>query len=334
MPGVRVLAWVILGRRLRIDGMERVPATGAVLVIGNHVGTVEPALTGVFIPRRDVYYMAKSELFRNPLLGWLFRQNHAFPVVRNTADRAALRVGSGGARRRARPARVPEGTRSWDGHNIGEIQAGAGFIARHSGALVVPVASWGSERVIPRGSWIRRAGGRGAAHRRAVSPSLAWAGWPTALQQGSGRDHDGACDRIAPRGATARGSDDAHPRGEFARRVIGVSHPDHLVAFDLETTGLSPRSDRILEIGAVRYDRALHPIDELQVVVDPQMPIPLAIQRLVGLTDDDVHGSAITRRGGARGSDASAATPRSSRTAARSTCSSCARCSPRSSDRA
>ena len=68
------------------------------------------------------------------------------------------------------------------------------------------------------------------------------------------------------------------------------SHLDHLVAFDLETTGLSPRSDRILEIGAVRYDELMHPIDELQVVVDPQMPIPLAIQRLVGLSDDDVLG--------------------------------------------
>ena len=68
------------------------------------------------------------------------------------------------------------------------------------------------------------------------------------------------------------------------------SHLDHLVAFDLETTGLSPRSDRIIEIGAVRYDEAMHPIDELQVVVDPQMPIPLAIQRLVGLSDEDVLG--------------------------------------------
>jgi ATP-dependent DNA helicase DinG len=71
----------------------------------------------------------------------------------------------------------------------------------------------------------------------------------------------------------------------------GGSHPDHLVAFDLETTGLSPRSDRLLEIGAVRYDASLRPIDELQVIVDPQMPIPLAIQRLVGLTDDDVLGA-------------------------------------------
>jgi ATP-dependent DNA helicase DinG len=73
--------------------------------------------------------------------------------------------------------------------------------------------------------------------------------------------------------------------------TIGPAHPDHLVAFDLETTGLSPRSDRILEIGAVRYDENLERIDQLQLIVDPQIPIPLAIQRLVGLTDADVQGA-------------------------------------------
>jgi Rad3-related DNA helicase/DNA polymerase III epsilon subunit-like protein len=82
--------------------------------------------------------------------------------------------------------------------------------------------------------------------------------------------------------------------------IRGQSHLDHLVAFDLETTGLSPRSDRILEIGAVRYDHALRPIDELQLVVDPQMPIPLAIQRLVGLTDDDVLGAPAPAEAAAR----------------------------------
>jgi 1-acyl-sn-glycerol-3-phosphate acyltransferase len=154
--GVRLLAWIVLGRRLRIVGMEHIPRRGAVLVVGNHVGTVEPALTGVFIPRLDVFYLAKSELFRTPLLAWPFRRSHAFPVVRDTPDRAALRV----ALRLLRDGHVllvyPEGTRSWDGQILGDTHGGAGFIARHSGALVVPVASWGSERVIPRGSWLPR----------------------------------------------------------------------------------------------------------------------------------------------------------------------------------
>jgi predicted DnaQ family exonuclease/DinG family helicase len=73
--------------------------------------------------------------------------------------------------------------------------------------------------------------------------------------------------------------------------TYGSVYPDSFVAFDLETTGLSPRSDRLLEIGAVRYDHALRPLDQLQVIVDPQIPIPLAIQRLVGLTDADVLGA-------------------------------------------
>jgi predicted DnaQ family exonuclease/DinG family helicase len=80
----------------------------------------------------------------------------------------------------------------------------------------------------------------------------------------------------------------------------GTSRSEFLVAFDLETTGLSPRSDRILEIGAVRYDHALRPVDELEIVVDPQMPIPLSIQRLVGLTDDDVIGAPSPGEGAMR----------------------------------
>src|SRR5215472_11966364 len=63
------------------------------------------------------------------------------------------------------------------------------------------------------------------------------------------------------------------------------------VAFDLEATGLSPKADRILEIGAVRYDAGLERVDQLEVLVDPGIPIPLAVQRLVGITSEDVRGA-------------------------------------------
>jgi 1-acyl-sn-glycerol-3-phosphate acyltransferase len=152
---VKLLAAIVLGKRLRIEGMRHVPRRGPVLIVGNHVGNVEPPLTGVHIPRLDVYYMAKSELFRPPLIGWLFRRNHTFAVVRRTADRAALRF----ALRVLGEGHVllvyPEGTRSWAGQ-AGHPFGGAGFIARHSGAPLVPVASWGSEKVIPRGAWLPR----------------------------------------------------------------------------------------------------------------------------------------------------------------------------------
>lgn len=64
------------------------------------------------------------------------------------------------------------------------------------------------------------------------------------------------------------------------------------VAFDLETTGLSPKSDRVIEIGAVRLGPDLRPVDRLELLVDPAMPIPLAVQRLTGISDRDVEGAA------------------------------------------
>ncbi|MBV8194951.1 MAG: 1-acyl-sn-glycerol-3-phosphate acyltransferase [Candidatus Dormibacteraeota bacterium] len=163
---VRVLAAVVLGRRLHLEGLERIPRRGSVLVVGNHVGTVDPVLLGIHIPRFDVYYMAKSELFRRRFVGWLFRRCHTFPVVRDSPDRNALRH----ALRHLELGRVllvyPEGHRSPDGV-IRHAHPGAGFIARHSAALIVPVASWGSDRVIPKGAWIPR---RVDVHQRIGEP--------------------------------------------------------------------------------------------------------------------------------------------------------------------
>ncbi|MGH7687348.1 MAG: 3'-5' exonuclease, partial [Candidatus Dormibacteria bacterium] len=63
------------------------------------------------------------------------------------------------------------------------------------------------------------------------------------------------------------------------------------VVFDLEATGLSPKTDRIIEVGAVRYDSEMQRLGDLEVLVDPGMPIPLAVQRLVGITTDQVLGA-------------------------------------------
>jgi len=62
------------------------------------------------------------------------------------------------------------------------------------------------------------------------------------------------------------------------------------VAFDLETTGLSPRSDRIIEIGAVRFTES-GVIGTFSTLVDPATPIPLAVQRLCGIDDAMVQGA-------------------------------------------
>ena len=77
-----------------------------------------------------------------------------------------------------------------------------------------------------------------------------------------------------------------------APQVLGAAQRvSSYVAFDLEATGLSPKADRIIEIGAVRYTADLERIGELELLVDPAIPIPLAVQRLVGITSEDVRGA-------------------------------------------
>ena len=61
------------------------------------------------------------------------------------------------------------------------------------------------------------------------------------------------------------------------------------VAFDLETTGLTPVVDRIVEIGAVRF-RAGEVLDTFQTLVDPEMPISPGATGKNGVTDDMVKG--------------------------------------------
>ena len=149
----RLLTLLLLGSRFHLRGTANVPRTGPLLLVSNHVGAVDPAIIGGWTPR-PVWFMAKAELFRGGW-SWLMRAYHAFPVVRHSPDRTALRRAFDLLKEGSAVVLFPEGHRSEEARLL-RAEPGAGFIARHSKAPLLPIAITGSQDVLGRASRIPR----------------------------------------------------------------------------------------------------------------------------------------------------------------------------------
>ena len=146
----------LIGGLFQVVGTENVPRSGGLLVCPNHSATLDPPLVPAFVPRDDTWSMAKSEYFRKAILNWLFRSYHSFPVVRHTADRAALKRTFDLLKNGEAIVIYPEGTRVESG-KLARPEPGAGFIAQKAGCPIVPVALTGTRECLPKGArWPRR----------------------------------------------------------------------------------------------------------------------------------------------------------------------------------
>lgn len=142
--------------RVEARGAEHVPSTGPVLLVANHVSVLDPPLIGG-MSGRPLSFMAKEELFRVPLLGWLIRHLNARPVRRDNSDPRALKDALTVLHAGEALLVFPEGTRGPEGA-VREAKPGAGLLAVMSGAAVVPVYIQGTGRALPRGCvWPRPA---------------------------------------------------------------------------------------------------------------------------------------------------------------------------------
>ena len=71
----------LLVYRLRAINEKNVPTSGPVILAPNHFSQWDHFFAGVYI-RRRVRFMAKSQLFTNPVIKWIFRHGGAFPIRR------------------------------------------------------------------------------------------------------------------------------------------------------------------------------------------------------------------------------------------------------------
>jgi 1-acyl-sn-glycerol-3-phosphate acyltransferase len=141
---------------VHVNGVENVPRKGPVIICPSHSGTLDPPMVPAFTPRSDSWNMAKSEYFKGGIVEFLFRQYHAFPVVRHTADRVALKRSFDLLKAGHALIIYPEGTRVESGV-LAKPEPGAGFIAQKAGCPVVPVGLSGTRECLPKGAhWPRR----------------------------------------------------------------------------------------------------------------------------------------------------------------------------------
>lgn len=149
---VRVIALIVFSIFFRVNlvGRENVPEKGNGVLCSNHVGELDMFFIGFRI-KRLVRWMAKEELFKNPVFATLLKCLGAFPIKRGKADVESVKT----AIRLLKEGHIvgifPEGTRIK--HKEGKpirIKPGAVMLALRTGAPIVPVAVSGNYKPFSR----------------------------------------------------------------------------------------------------------------------------------------------------------------------------------------
>lgn len=147
--------------RFDIQGVNAIPETGPAIVVANHRSYFDPVVLEMVAAKvgRTVRFLAKKEMFEAPLVGKFMSAVGAIRVDRGSGSSAPLDAAARALRAGELVALLPQGTiprgpEFFDPDLKG--RPGAARLARSTGAPVVPVGLWGTERVWPRSSKLPR----------------------------------------------------------------------------------------------------------------------------------------------------------------------------------
>ena len=130
--------------RVTVTGSERIPATSGAILVANHESMFDPWLLALATPR-PVRYMAKSELWRIPLVGRALDAFGTFPVERGTGDGTAMSRAASLLHEGEVIGIFPQGTSKQLPNR--PFHRGAARLALATGAPIVPVRLVGSRGV-------------------------------------------------------------------------------------------------------------------------------------------------------------------------------------------
>jgi 1-acyl-sn-glycerol-3-phosphate acyltransferase len=128
---------------------EHIPITGPCIVASNHISNLDPCYLPLYLPRYP-HFMAKVELYKNPVIAWGIRMCGSFPVYRGENDVWALRQAGRVLSDGQVLCMFPEGTRS-RAKKMGRGKVGAVKLALEYGAPLVPIAITGTQEFHPIG---------------------------------------------------------------------------------------------------------------------------------------------------------------------------------------
>ncbi len=134
----------------RVYNRRFVPNNGPVIFVSNHQSFFDPVLVGYGLDR-EIDYMARDSLFKNPIFKKLIVSLNAFPVRRGEADIAAIKETLRRLKNNRAVLMFPEATRTADG-KIREFKPGLALLAKKARVPIIPVVIEGAFEAWPRTS--------------------------------------------------------------------------------------------------------------------------------------------------------------------------------------
>jgi 1-acyl-sn-glycerol-3-phosphate acyltransferase len=141
-----------LGLKLRVEGVEHIPASGPAILAANHVSPIDPIAMGLAASKRGrtVRFLTAAESFDIPFVGWGLRRLRQIPIRRGIRDLAAIQDAANVIAGGALAGIYPEGELG-PGDELLPAKKGMARLALAAGAPVVPAGMWGMQRRWPAG---------------------------------------------------------------------------------------------------------------------------------------------------------------------------------------